>query len=66
MLSCKHVTHLLSDAQDRKLTVAERVQLGMHLAMCTGCTNFRKQMNFLRVACRRYEDATTREDGHSD
>jgi len=54
MLTCKEVTHLLSEGQDRKLTVAERVRLEMHLLMCTGCSNFRKQMDFLRKACRRY------------
>lgn len=56
MLSCKEVTHLLSDGQDRKLTLAERINLEMHLAMCKGCSNFRKQMEFLRTACRRYAD----------
>lgn len=54
MLSCKEVTHLLSDSQDRKLMLGERINLEMHLAMCKGCTNFRKQMEFLRMACRRY------------
>jgi hypothetical protein len=54
MLSCKDVTHLLSESQDRKLTVAERVRLEMHLAICDGCQNFRKQMDFLRAACGRY------------
>ena len=54
MLSCKDVTHKLSEAQDRELSLSERLQLEMHLAMCHGCRNFRKQMNFLRMACRRY------------
>jgi hypothetical protein len=54
MLSCKEVTHLLSEAQDRKLKLTEKMQLEMHLAMCTGCQNFRQQMNFLRQACQRY------------
>lgn len=54
MLSCKDATHLLSAAQDRKLTLAERLSLNMHLAMCKGCSNFKAQMGFLRTACRRY------------
>lgn len=54
MLSCKEVTHLLSDSQDRKLTMGERINLEMHLAMCKGCTNYRRQMEFLRKVCRRY------------
>ncbi len=54
MLKCKEVTQLLSEAQDRKLTLSERLQLEMHLAMCGGCKNFKEQMAFLRQACRRY------------
>ncbi|MCC6880463.1 MAG: zf-HC2 domain-containing protein [Rhodocyclaceae bacterium] len=54
MLSCKEITRLVSESQERRLSVIERVQLEMHLAMCKGCANFRKQMDFLRVACRRY------------
>lgn len=54
MLSCKEVTHLLSQSQDRKLTVPERIQLEMHLAICIGCKNFKSQMSFLREACQRY------------
>jgi len=54
MLSCKETTHLLSQSQDRKLSLTERMQLEIHLAMCKGCTNFRDQMAFLRAACKRY------------
>ena len=54
MLSCKDVTHKLSEAQDRELSLSERLQLEMHLAMCHGCRNFKRQMSFLRMACRRY------------
>lgn len=59
MLTCKEVTHLLSEGQDRKLTVGERVRLAMHLMICEGCSNFRKHMDFLRTACRRYIDTHT-------
>jgi len=54
MLNCKEVTRLLSESQERRLSVYERMQLRMHLAMCRGCSNFEKQMNFIREACRRY------------
>lgn len=68
MLSCKQVTHLLSEGQDRKLTVAERVRLETHLVVCEGCRNFRKQMDFLRAACRRRVEmqSGTQEDEHRD
>ena len=54
MLTCQQVTHLLSEAQDRKLRLKEKLPLKFHLLMCTGCNNFRQQMDFLRRACRRY------------
>lgn len=56
MLSCKEATHLMSEAQERDLSLGERLQLKLHLAICDGCTNFRRQMNFLRQACRRYRN----------
>jgi len=51
MLSCKEATRLLSEAQDRKLVLPETLRLEMHLALCSGCRNYRKQMSFLRAAC---------------
>ncbi|MBI2277083.1 MAG: zf-HC2 domain-containing protein [Dechloromonas sp.] len=62
MLTCMEVTRLLSEAQDRKLTLAEKMHLEIHLAMCKGCKNFRSQMSFLREACRRYAPAQSKVD----
>lgn len=53
MLKCKEATRLMSAMQDRPLGLAEKLQLEMHLALCQGCRNFRRQMDFLRAACRR-------------
>jgi len=50
MLSCKQVTRLVSQGLDREFGFAERVRLRVHLAICDGCTNFSKQMEFLRSA----------------
>jgi hypothetical protein len=54
MLSCKEATHLLSEGQDRKLNLSERLQLDMHLVICKGCCNYRKQVDFLRAACKAF------------
>ena len=56
MLSCKEASRLLSEAQDRKLDLPEKMQLEVHLVMCKGCRNFKGQMNFLREACKCYRD----------
>lgn len=62
MLSCKQVTHLLSEAQDRQLSMTERLPLKMHLLMCQGCRNFNRQMDFLRVASHSYMDPKRSDD----
>lgn len=62
MLNCKEVTRLLSESQDRELTLFEGLQLRMHLAMCKGCANFDRQMQFLRKASRQYAASVSRAD----
>ncbi len=56
VVSCKEASLLLSQAEDRRLTLVERVQLRLHLAVCDVCTRFAHQLAFLRVAVRRYAD----------
>jgi predicted anti-sigma-YlaC factor YlaD len=50
MLSCKQVSRIVSQGLDRDLGFTERVRLRVHLAICDGCTNFSRQMAFLRKA----------------
>jgi hypothetical protein len=56
MLNCNEMTNLCSDELERPLSVWERLQLKMHLLMCTGCSNYRTQMSALRAAMRAYAD----------
>lgn len=51
MMSCKKATHLLSQQLDRMLSATETMALRFHLMMCSGCTNFRSNMTFLRKVC---------------
>lgn len=53
MLSCKEVTRLVSQRQDRALGLGERVALRLHFAICEGCRNVNHQIDFLRRAMRR-------------
>ena len=48
MLSCKEASRLVSEGLDRRLGFGQRVALRLHLAICDGCTNFSKQVAFLR------------------
>ena len=56
MLNCKEVTEMCSEELDRKLLLAERVSLRLHLMMCSGCNNFRKQMQTMRIAMQQYSN----------
>lgn len=54
MLTCKDATRLLSEARERGLGLGERLSLRLHLMLCAGCNNFRKQLDFIGTAMRRY------------
>lgn len=57
MRSCREISVLLSQAQERRLDFAERLALRLHLLLCDGCRNFRRQLAFIRTAVRRYRDS---------
>jgi hypothetical protein len=56
ILSCKDVSHLVSQMQERKLGRFESWALRLHLAVCDACMRFEAQMRFLRDAMRRYRE----------
>lgn len=69
MLNCKEATRLLSGAQERELGVPARLALRLHLAICSGCRNFERQIDVLRTATRRLgawrDEAGPRDDGET-
>lgn len=56
MLKCSEVSRLSSEALERDLGVSEKIGLGLHLMMCSGCRNFTRQMRSLRTLARAYRD----------
>lgn len=62
MLTCKEVTHLVSESLDRELPFPKRVGVRLHLAMCKFCRRYRRQMLFLRKACRDFQPKLEREE----
>jgi hypothetical protein len=52
-ISCKEAARLMSQGQDRVLSLGERTRLRIHLAICRGCRAFSEQLAFLRRAVRR-------------
>ncbi len=53
-LTCKEVSVVLSQVQDRAIGLVERLQLEAHLKLCEGCRNFQRQLDFLRRALGRH------------
>jgi len=54
MLKCIEVTELASQEMERPLGLGEQVSLRAHLLMCTGCSNYRRQLKTLRQAMQSY------------
>lgn len=54
MMNCKQATRLISESQDRALSLSEKMALKMHVLMCTGCKNFSLQIPFLSQAMKAY------------
>jgi len=53
IITCKEATRLASQGLDRKLGFLDRLALRLHLAICRGCANAARQMQFLRKAIAR-------------
>jgi hypothetical protein len=56
MMNCKQATELMSQAQDRLLSRRERIALRLHLLICKGCSNYNRQLAFIREAMQRLND----------
>ena len=54
MLTCRDASFLMSEALDRPLASGQQLSLRLHLLTCRGCRQYRRQMDFLRQACRHY------------
>ena len=52
MLNCKQASELMSQSMDSKLPFSQKMALKFHLIICHGCSNFLKQIYFLRKAAR--------------
>ncbi|MEJ2529617.1 MAG: zf-HC2 domain-containing protein [Gammaproteobacteria bacterium] len=50
-MNCKQATQQVSQKQDRTLSIKEQLTLRFHLAMCSGCRNYNRQIKLIRKAC---------------
>ncbi len=54
MLNCHDATFLMSQGRERKLTFSERMKVRLHASMCSGCTNFERQLDQLSGAAKAF------------
>jgi len=54
MMNCQQATRLISESQERELSLTEKLSLKMHVMMCSGCKNFSLQVPFLSKAMKAY------------
>ena len=52
--SCREVTRLVLESQDRQLELADRMALQIHWRICEGCTRFKQQTDLMREAMKRW------------
>ena len=63
MLSCKDVTKLVSENLDRDLSLWRRIGLRLHVAMCKGCSAYKRQIESLnKVISDHYRNDQTAKD----
>lgn len=54
MLNCHKATQLLSESQERHLSIIERASVKVHTMMCPACDNFGKQVVAIGKISRKY------------
>jgi predicted anti-sigma-YlaC factor YlaD len=47
-MRCRSAAALISHAMDRRLDPEDRAALGVHLAICSNCRRYRRQLALLR------------------
>lgn len=52
MMSCKQASRLLSQSQERRGSLRQRLALRLHLAFCAACRQFSRQLALLGAAIR--------------
>jgi hypothetical protein len=55
MFNCKEVSRRVSESMDHRLPLYQRMLIRMHLMVCKYCSQFRRQVMFLREICRSHQ-----------
>jgi hypothetical protein len=58
MITCREATQIALQAEDRRLPLAERLSLRLHLRLCGNCRRFARQVDLMRQASARWRRYT--------
>ena len=61
--SCRDVTRLVLEGEDRQLGLGERVGVRLHMWICAACPRFEQQVRFMRTACARWRAYSETDEG---
>lgn len=54
MLNCNQVSQLVSESRERPLTLKERIESKIHLMMCSGCRDFKNNVDIIHKAMHKF------------
>jgi hypothetical protein len=60
--TCKEVTAMVVAREDRDLSMADRLALRMHMAMCGACPKFERQILTMRNGLREWRNYSGPDD----
>ena len=60
--TCKEVTALVVAREDRELSLADRLALRMHMAICDACPRFERQILTMRNGLRAWRNDSGPDD----
>ena len=60
--TCREVTRLVLERENRPLGLAERLRVRMHLAICLMCTRFTGQVRLMERAMAQWKAYSERDD----
>jgi hypothetical protein len=63
MPSCRDIAALISQGMDEAHPLRKRLSIRLHVAMCSWCRRYERQLRLLREGARRYADAEQNQAG---
>jgi hypothetical protein len=54
LTNCKEASRLLSRAEERPLSLRDRMRLWLHVRKCVACQRYQRQLGLMRQAMRHF------------